>query len=236
METLLLHVKQLEVAERLSDAELGRLFRFLIDFAKSEKRPKIDDGMLQMCFDFIAVTIESNIKKYAERCERNRKNAKSKWQQLAATRSNSQPLAATRSDWVPNDNDNDNDKKNMEATASTQKDAFASAEAEAAADFNFSPQMKRVISTWNTLLASEGVRERSKLKPISAKRMSATRFAALGAFVDFCAERREFLNDGNHFEIFIDFEVVGWSQESPFLHDFHCGCLVILLVFVIFAC
>jgi hypothetical protein len=71
----LTYTSYLEPFESLSDAELGRLYRAAIKYAAGMQ---IDEfkGNEKIAFAFVKNQIDRDIKKYEEKCEQNRENAK----------------------------------------------------------------------------------------------------------------------------------------------------------------
>lgn len=59
--------------EKLSDQEVGRLFRALMQYSETGERQELT-GRESIAFDFIAEDIDSSRKAYEARCEQNRKN------------------------------------------------------------------------------------------------------------------------------------------------------------------
>lgn len=58
----------------LSDEQVGKLFRALMQYAGTGEEPELDD-MTRMAFDFIAYDIDAGNAGYANKCATNRKNA-----------------------------------------------------------------------------------------------------------------------------------------------------------------
>ena len=58
----------------LSDEQVGKLFRALMQYAGTGEEPELDD-MTRMAFDFIAYDIDAGNAGYAIKCATNRKNA-----------------------------------------------------------------------------------------------------------------------------------------------------------------
>ena len=57
----------------LSDSEVGRLFRSLMEYGENGVRPELN-GREAVAFDFIADDIDRSKSAYAEKCESNRRN------------------------------------------------------------------------------------------------------------------------------------------------------------------
>ena len=65
------HDDYLEKTAKLSDAELGRVFRALMVYHINQTEPELNERE-SMVFDFIKVDINSAEKKYQAKCEKNR--------------------------------------------------------------------------------------------------------------------------------------------------------------------
>ena len=74
--SFLIYFDQEKQISLLQDAEAGRLFKALFQFAVHGETPIFEDGMTQMCFSFISAQIERDVQRYEEKCKRNAENAK----------------------------------------------------------------------------------------------------------------------------------------------------------------
>ena len=79
----------LDATRKLSDAEVGRLFRGLLRYSMTEEQPHDLHGREEIVFDIYSQQTDREIAKYNEACKRNKRNA--------ATRYDPQPVAASRS-------------------------------------------------------------------------------------------------------------------------------------------
>lgn len=79
----------LDATRKLSDAEVGRLFRGLLRYSMTGEQPQDLHGREEIVFDIYSQQIDREIAKYNEACKRNQRNA--------ATRYDPQPVAASRS-------------------------------------------------------------------------------------------------------------------------------------------
>lgn len=107
--TFVLYKSYLQKTERLSDEQLGVLFRAILRYESGMELPKMD-ALAEMAFDFIRVDLDANEEKYAEQCEKNRCNAKKRWDAkdtTACDRMQSDAKDATACEWMPNDTDTD---------------------------------------------------------------------------------------------------------------------------------
>lgn len=95
------HDDYLQKTAKLSDSELGRVFRALMKYHANKEEPEL--GLSEsMAFDFIRVDIDNADKKYKDKCETNRKN------RLDAIENNERQRTSTN----VNDGDKYNNKNN----------------------------------------------------------------------------------------------------------------------------
>lgn len=92
-----------EQIELLSDSQKSQLLVAIYHYQCFGEDFKTDDGMLKMLWSTIRQTFEYNNRKYAERCEKNRKAAKQRW-------SKSNANAYERNQNYASDADNDIEK------------------------------------------------------------------------------------------------------------------------------
>lgn len=119
-ETFVLYKSYLQKTERLSDEQLGVLFRAILRHESGLDLPEMD-ALTAMAFDFIRVDLDANAEKYDEECERNRKNAQKRWHKDNANASDRiQPHTkdATASECMPTDTDSDTDSDKDNKTPS----------------------------------------------------------------------------------------------------------------------
>ena len=98
MSGLICHDDYLQKTERLSDAELGRVFRALMKYHAEKEEPELD-ALESMAFDFIRVDIDRTEKDYKDKCEKNRQNrldALDKERQRSSTDVNERPQEKKR--------------------------------------------------------------------------------------------------------------------------------------------
>lgn len=89
----------------LSDQDLGKLFRALFEYQNDGKDPEPTDS-IYMPFLFFKNQFILDQEKYNDKCERNKTNARKRWDTTAYDRI--QPDTNN----ADNDNDNDNEKEN----------------------------------------------------------------------------------------------------------------------------
>lgn len=67
-----------EKLQNLTNAQIGKLFRAMLDYAIDGKIPELK-GILDIAFQFIKVTMDEDLKKYNEKCNKNKENIKRRW-------------------------------------------------------------------------------------------------------------------------------------------------------------
>ena len=72
MSGFICHDDYLKKTKRLSDAQLGRVFRALMEYHIDKTEPETLEAVEVMAFDFIREDIDRTEKKYADKCEKNR--------------------------------------------------------------------------------------------------------------------------------------------------------------------
>lgn len=130
-DSFIIYTSYLKIFEQLTDAQLGQLTRHMLSFAKTGEEPNIEDPIVKLSFAFIKDDMERNKRKYEEKCERLRANARKRWdnkKQLDAEagegiqkhtdvyksmqmHANAQIAMHNDNEYV-NDNDNDNEYDN----------------------------------------------------------------------------------------------------------------------------
>lgn len=79
---ILFNPDHMEVArDLLSNEEAGRLFFAVCDYAMKGKLPENESKSFLACFKLMSGEIDENVRRYADRCERNRQNIKRRWEQ-----------------------------------------------------------------------------------------------------------------------------------------------------------
>ena len=100
--SFLLYCDIIHTIEKLSDEQAGRLFKHILMYV-NDRNPVLDDIITQIAFEPIRQNLKRDLKKYEGIREKNRENAKKRWN---ATASDRMRMDAKNAD---NDNDNDND-------------------------------------------------------------------------------------------------------------------------------
>ena len=122
---------------KLSDQEVGRLFRALMKYHKDGETQELA-GRESVAFDFIQADIDSADAAYAEKCATNRKNRTDDGQRPITTVNDRQRTSTTDNDRqrpstnAPNYNSNYNDNKEIDndATARARETAFGVVDAD----------------------------------------------------------------------------------------------------------
>lgn len=65
-----------EQTKRLSDEQLGRYMRGILDYEIDGIYPEFEDPILDISFDYLRPTLDNNKAKYAAKCEKNTENGK----------------------------------------------------------------------------------------------------------------------------------------------------------------
>ena len=125
-DSFIIYTSYLKIFEQLTDAQLGQLTRHMLSFAKTGKEPSIEDPLVKLSFAFIKDDMERNQRKYEEKCERLRANARKRWDkkqldseasedmQKHAKVSKSMQMHANAQIAMHNDNDNEYDNDNVD--------------------------------------------------------------------------------------------------------------------------
>lgn len=125
-DSFIIYTSYLKIFEQLTDAQLGQLTRHMLSFAKTGKEPSIEDPLVKLSFAFIKDDMERNQRKYEEKCERLRANARKRWDkkqldseasedmQKHTKVSKSMQMHANAQIAMHNDNDNEYDNDNVD--------------------------------------------------------------------------------------------------------------------------
>lgn len=79
-DTFIVYTSYLDRFAKLSDEQLGRLFRIMLEYQATGTEPQIDDMALSFCFDVVKYDMDENNRKYEEMCERQRDNVRKRWE------------------------------------------------------------------------------------------------------------------------------------------------------------
>ena len=99
MKVLQVYTDFADAMEELNDAERGRLFMAMLNYARSGARPVFRGGE-KVLWPVAKGNIDKQIQAYHERCETNRRNAASRYESLPepANRSESHPIEGKEKD------------------------------------------------------------------------------------------------------------------------------------------
>ena len=78
-DTFIVYTSYLDRFAKLTDEQLGRLFRIMLEYQTTGIEPQIDDMALAFCFDVVKYDMDENNRKYEEMCERQRANVQKRW-------------------------------------------------------------------------------------------------------------------------------------------------------------
>ena len=81
----------LDATRKLSDAEVGRLFRGLLHYSATGEQPDNLQGREEIVFDIFSQQIDREVEKYNDACVRNRQNITSRYQSLRPVTSGYDP-------------------------------------------------------------------------------------------------------------------------------------------------
>lgn len=113
-DTFIVYTSYLDRFAKLSDEQLGRLFRIMLEYQVTGIEPQIDDMALTFCFDVVKYDMDENNRKYEEMCERQRANVQKRWDKRNTndtTVYHRIPPYTTDTKHTDNDNDSDNDSE-----------------------------------------------------------------------------------------------------------------------------
>lgn len=103
--SFILYTDLIHEVDHLTDQEKGRLFQHLLEYV-NDMNPVMEDRVLLGSWKHIERQLKRDLKKYDEIRERNRENARKRWDATASDRKQSDTKNAD------NDNDTDNDTGN----------------------------------------------------------------------------------------------------------------------------
>lgn len=123
---------------RLSDQEVGRLFRALLTYSETGETQELT-GRENVAFDFIADDIDRAKEKYEERCRRNSENATSGRERALATaneRAQSHTNASDRTRPHTNASETSQNKKETKTKEKSKRPSIHQAEIKKQIDFD----------------------------------------------------------------------------------------------------
>jgi hypothetical protein len=77
-DNVLIYSQQYEAVKELSDADFGKVFRSVFEYAFNGKAEDVSPD-IKIAFSFIKNQIDRDQKKYEDKCEANRENVKKRW-------------------------------------------------------------------------------------------------------------------------------------------------------------
>lgn len=86
----------------LSDEQVGRLIRLILDYEKRGILPDREDRLVEMAFWFLKVGLDVNAEKYRKVCQRNRANrngGKDQWSPVVASGTDTETEPNTETEW-----------------------------------------------------------------------------------------------------------------------------------------
>ena len=104
-----------EQLEDLTDEQVGKLFRAIFDYEIDDTLPEFTDKELKIAFKFIKVHLDNDREKYAEMCEKQKRNIQKRWNKNNTNDTNVYggiPKIPEYTKHTDNDNVNDNDSDN----------------------------------------------------------------------------------------------------------------------------
>lgn len=105
--SFLIYLDYNEQFKLLSDEELGKLIRVIMQYEKTGEEPSLD-GVLKMAFSFIKTQLDRDREKYEKKCEKNKENARKRWEEKNTNAYERIKRIANNAD---NDKEKDNDKE-----------------------------------------------------------------------------------------------------------------------------
>lgn len=105
-EGFILYISHKDTFDVLTDEEAGKLIKCIFEYEKSGQMSDVD-RTLKLAFIPIKQTLDNNREKYAEKCKKNKENAKKRWNNTNVCERKISDTNYTNKD---KDKDNDNDK------------------------------------------------------------------------------------------------------------------------------
>jgi len=113
-DTFIVYTSYLDRFAKLTDEQLGRLFRIMLEYQATGIEPHIDDVALSFCFGVVKYDMDENNRKYEEMRGRQRDNVRKRWEKRNTndtTVYHGIPPYTTDTKHTDNDNDSDNDSE-----------------------------------------------------------------------------------------------------------------------------
>lgn len=74
--SFLFYLDNKDVLQLLSDQQLGRLLRLIMDFAETRELQDVDDPAVNMAYHFMTAQMRRDFEKYEQKCRRNAENGR----------------------------------------------------------------------------------------------------------------------------------------------------------------
>ena len=136
MPGVMLYFDRLSFLDRLDDAQTGRLFRAVIRYARDGEEPVIEDVMFGVIWDVLRPMVDYDAQKYAEVCEKRRKNILRRWEKAQANANASICMPYTETHTAP-------DSEQPETSTSPDTDPDSEPSSNAHTNPSSQPERKR---------------------------------------------------------------------------------------------
>lgn len=173
--SIVLYYSHYLAISHLTDKEKGRLLDAIFTYA-SGGTPNFgssDSEGLKMAFSFIRIQMDIDKKKYNERCERNKANARKRWQRLDATASggshsdNDNDINNENENEYEKDNDNENDNGNYPTNNNKKNNKKTEEKSKENGGVKYTEEQRRKLlefmNAFNSIMTSV---EDCRIKPI----------------------------------------------------------------------
>lgn len=126
-DTFIVYTSYLERFAKLTNDQLGALFRAMLEYQSTGVEPTIDDVTAGVCFGVVKFDMDANNEKYEKMCEKQRQNVLKRWEKDDTIVYHGIPPYTTEYQNVPpctkhTDNDSDNESDNDSDSVSVKKD------------------------------------------------------------------------------------------------------------------
>jgi len=74
----ILYADQIEIFKELSNEQAGKLIKHIYDYV-NDKNPQTDDIIIKVAFSPIKSQLKRDLKKYEDKCNKNRENINKRW-------------------------------------------------------------------------------------------------------------------------------------------------------------
>lgn len=115
--SIIVYIEWINIFEELSDEEAGKLIKHLFRYV-NDKNPEAPDRLTKLLFEPIKQTLKRDLVKYENKREKNRNNARKRWDKKNAIASDG---IKTDANHAVNDNDSVNDNVNVNVNVIKEK-------------------------------------------------------------------------------------------------------------------